>query len=39
MGPKNFFFAARCLRKKKDCGVPCGHVFDGLRPYLYVPAG
>jgi hypothetical protein len=33
------FFSLRVACEKKVCGVPFGHSFDGLRPYLYVPAG
>lgn len=33
------FFSLRFACEKKDCGVPCGHSFDGLRPICYVPAG
>ena len=27
------FFSLRVACEKKVCGVPCGHSFDGLRPY------
>lgn len=37
-GLKNFF-SLRYACEKKECGVPFGHLFGGLRPYLYVPAG
>lgn len=30
---KKIFFRFALLAKKKNCGVPCGHSFDGLRPY------
>ena len=27
------FFSLRSACEKKNCGVPCGHSFGGLRPY------